>query len=193
MHRALKSLAVLGLLGIAIVPATTASADASADADSNDDSPELRVVSVVHGMSFALNQREVVPGTQGPTTMITHIHAAIPPGPPQIDLVVRVTAPDMEVAHAAGALTAIGLMHGIPLQQITDTFAQLNWGVQIKSVKGQVDQNLLIDGTKAGALAELTISAIIAGDRPGGGCDAAIPFIEQGAAALGFAPTCALQ
>jgi hypothetical protein len=62
----------------------------------------------------------------------------------------------------------------------------------LKSVKGQVDQSSLIDTTKAGALAELTIAAIIAGDRPGGGCDAAIPFIEQGAAALGFAPTFAL-
>jgi len=176
---------------------------AVADDATDDDNPELRVVSVVHGMSFTLNQREVVPGTQDPTTMVTHVHAAvptgppningaIPPGPPQIDLVVRLTAPDMEIAHAAGALTALGLMEGISLQQLTNTFAQLNWGIQIKSVKGQVDPNSLIDSTKAGALAELTIAAIIAGDRPGGGCDAAIPFIQQGAAALGFAPTCAL-
>ena len=207
MHRAYKSLLLSLTLAcvavIAIVHAPTASADATADADTNDDNPELRVVSVVHGMTFTLNQREVVPGTQGPTTMVTHVHAAVPPGPPningavppgppQIDLVVRLSAPDMEVAHAAGALTALGLMQGLPLQQITNTFAQLNWGIQIKSVKGQVDQSSLIDTTKAGALAELTIAAIIAGDRPGGGCDAAIPFIEQGAAALGFAPTCAL-
>jgi hypothetical protein len=197
MHRAYKplllSLTLACVAVIAIVHAPMASADAAAaDPDTNDDNPELRVVSVVHGMTFTLNQREVVPGTQGPTIMITHVHAAIPPGPPQIDLVVRLTAPDMEIAHAAGALTALGLMHGLSLQQITTTFAQLNWGIQIKNVKGQVDQSSLIDTTKAGALAELTISAIIAGDRPGGGCDAAIPFIEQGAAALGFAPTCAL-
>jgi len=151
-------------------------------------------------MTFTFNQREVA-NPQGGTTMITHVHAAvppgppnlnnvIPPGPPQIDLIVRITAPDMEIAHAAGALIALGLMRGLPLQQITGTFAQLNWAIQVKSVKGQVDPSSQVDATKAGALGQLLISAIIAGDRPGGGCDAAIPFIQQGAAALGFPTSC---
>ena len=190
------SLATAGWL--TVVLASPASADPDADSDDNaGGGPELRAVSIVHGMTFSLSQREVVPGTQGPTTMVTHVQAAIPPGPPQngvvppgppqIDLVVRIVAPDMEVAHAAGALTAIGLMRGMPLAQISAAFAQLNWDIQIKSVRGQVDPLSLIDATKANALDQFLISAIIAGDRPGGGCDAAIPFLQQGALVLGFA------
>lgn len=206
MQRAFKSLllalSLSALAAFAVVHATSATADAN-DPDANDDAsgPELRAVSIVHGMTFTLNQREV-PNTQGGTTMITHVHSAvppgpphingaIPPGPPQIDLIVRITAPDMYLAHAAGALTALGLMRGLSLQQITGTFAQLNWAIQVKSVKGQVDPSSQIDATKGGALGQLLISAIIAGDRPGGGCDAAIPFIQQGAAALGFPTSCA--
>ncbi len=184
------SLAVAVVLAIA-----TASADPNDPDVEADNGPELRAVSVVHGMTFTLSQREVVPGTQGPSTMVTRVHSAVPPGPPNsnpfaIDLTIKVIAPDMEVAHAAGALTALGLMQGLTVQQISDTFAQLNWSVQIKAVSGQVDPNARIDAIKAGALAQLLISAIIAGDRPGGGCDAAIPFIRQGAAALGFPTTC---
>ncbi|HET9990079.1 MAG TPA: hypothetical protein VFQ65_16225 [Kofleriaceae bacterium] len=191
------SLATAGWL--TVVLASPASADPDADSDDNaGGGPELRAVSIVHGMTFSLSQHEVVPGTQGPTTMVTHVQAAIPPGPPnnglvpsgppQIDLVVRIVAPDMEVAHAAGALTAIGLMRGMPLAQISAAFAQLNWDIQIKSVRGQVDPLSLIDATKANALDQFLISAIIAGDRPGGGCDAAIPFLQQGAFVLGFSP-----
>jgi hypothetical protein len=195
------SLALVGALSITALHSLTVAADPTADPDAGAN-PALRVVSVVHGMTFTLDQREVESRRQGPTIMITHVHAAVPPGPPNlegavppgppnIDLVVRSSAPDMEVAHAAGALTALGLMQGLTLPQLTNTFEQLGWGIHIETVKGQVDPRSQIDSTRAGALAELTIAAIIAGDRPGGGCDAAIPFIEQGAAALGFAPTCA--
>jgi len=189
------SLATAGWLTVVL----TSPASADTDADSDDNSgggPELRAVSIVHGMTFSLSQREVVPGTQGPTTMVTHVQAlvppgppqngVVPPGPPQIDLVVRVVAPDMEIAHAAGALTALGLMRGMPLAQISAAFAQLDWDIQIKSVRGQVDPLSLIDATKANALDQFIIGAIIAGDRPGGGCDAAIPFLQQGALVLGF-------
>lgn len=186
----MKTLLISTSLACAVILAVASASADTADADAEvDNSPELKAVSVVHGMTFTLTQRELVPGTQGPTTMVTRIHTAVPPGPPQIDdtdLVVRVIAPDMEVAHAAGALTALGLMHGLTVQQITTTFTQLNWGVQIKSVKGQVSQNAVIDTTRAGALGQLLVSAILAGDRPGGGCDAAIPFLHQGGAALGF-------
>jgi hypothetical protein len=189
------SLATAGWMMVKLAPPAAADGDVDSD-DNASGGPELRAVSIVHGMTFSLNQREVVPGTQGPTTMVTHVQAAVPPGPPinglvppgppQIDLVVRVVAPDMEIAHAAGALTAIGLMRGMPLAQISAAFAQLNWNIQIKSVRGQVDPLSLIDGAKANALDQFLISAIIAGDRPGGGCDGAIPFLQQGALVLGF-------
>lgn len=192
----MKTLLISTSLACAVILAVaSASADPN-DPDAEVDSgPELRAVSVVHGMTFTLSQRELVPGTQGPTTMITRVHSTIPPGPPNvdglpIDLTVRVIAPDMEIAHAAGALTALGLMRGLTVQQIAGTFTQLNWAVQIKAVKGQVDPAAQIDAAKAGALGQLLISAIIAGDRPGGGCDAAIPFIQQGATALGFPTSC---
>jgi hypothetical protein len=192
----MKTLVISTSLACAVILAVASAAADPNDPDAEVDSgPELRAVSVVHGMTFTLSQRELVPGTQGPTTMITRVHSAVPPGPPQveglqIDLTVRVIAPDMEIAHAAGALTALGLMRGLTVQQIAGTFAQLNWAVQIKAVKGQIDPAAQIDAAKAGALGQLLISAIIAGDRPGGGCDAAIPFIQQGAAALGFPTAC---
>jgi hypothetical protein len=187
------SLATAGWMMVKLAPPAAAEGDVDSD-DNAGGGPELRAVSIVHGMTFSLNQREVVPGTQGPTTMVTHVQAAVPSGPPntqavpQIDLVVRVVAPDMEIAHAAGALTALALMRGMPLAQISAAFAQLNWNIQIKSVRGQVDPLSLIDATKANALDQFLISAIIAGDRPGGGCDAAIPFLQQGAFVLGFSP-----
>jgi hypothetical protein len=187
------SLATAGWLMVTL--AKPAAADTDPDSDDNaSGGPELRAVSIVHGMTFSLSQREVVPGTQGPTTMVTHVQAAVPAAspnnaaPPQIDLVVRVVAPDMEIAHAAGALTALALMRGTPLAQISAAFAQLDWNIQIKSVRGQVDPLSLIDAPKANALDQFIISAIIAGDRPGGGCDAAIPFLQQGAFVLGFSP-----
>src|ERR1700712_1571138 len=109
------SLATAGWMMVKLAPPAAADGDADTD-DNAAGGPELRAVSIVHGMTFSLNQREVVPGTQGPTTMVTHVQATVPPGPPinglvppgppHIDLVVRVVAPDMEIAQAAGAVSA---------------------------------------------------------------------------------------
>lgn len=185
---------VLGLSGLLVL-----ARHSRADEVDDGAGPEFSVGANVHGDGYEVKQR-IVGDLQGPVTIVTKlsistavppgpppVNGAVPPGPPNLErLTVRVTVPSHGQAHAAGLLLAVGIAEGLPLDQLTAVFAQLNWSVKF-NIKGQLTP---IGAAHAGTLSNLIAAGLLVSDRPGGGCDGALGFFQIAAHSIGLPASC---